>query len=253
MRLCGIEKTSVWRTLLLVVGLMSATAGPLWAYPSSLVYEGSSIVWSVGEKRIWRFPDAFAAEVEEMSDRFNGIYALGFRLPDLKVEKRNERWSLCIGRDTIFAARPEHAGVIRLNTHLMSLMWMSRVYEALGALHAKELTPAYKLRGGYDVAGSISWYGSEKFFGRRFANGERFTESHLSAAAMNLPFGTLVRITTPATGKTVVVRVTDRFREHKNRVLDISRAAAEILGIRRMGIAKAQVQVIGRVEEIGGK
>ena len=84
----------------------------------------------------------------------------------------------------------------------MSLMWMSRVYEALGALHAKELTPAYKLRGGYDVAGSVSWYGSEKFFGRRFANGERFTESHLSAAAMNLPFGTLVRITTPATGKT---------------------------------------------------
>ena len=39
----------------------------------------------------------------------------------------------------------------------------------------------------------------------------------------------------------------------KNRVLDISRAAAEILGIRRMGIAKAQVQVIGRVEEIGGE
>ena len=70
MRLRGIEKTSVWRTLLLVVGLMAATVGPLWANPSSLAYEGSSIVWSVGEKRIWRFPDAFAAEVEEMSDRF---------------------------------------------------------------------------------------------------------------------------------------------------------------------------------------
>jgi Lipoproteins len=42
-----------------------------------------------------------------------------------------------------------------------------------------------------------------------------------------------VRVTTKDTGRSVVVRITDRFREHKNRVLDLSRAAAEILGIKK--------------------
>jgi rare lipoprotein A len=119
-------------------------------------------------------------------------------------------------------------------------------------LHASSLTDQYKLRGGYDISTSISWYG-KKFIGRKFANGERFTDTHLTAAAKTLPFGTLLKITTPATGKSVVVRVTDRFAGHRNRALDISHAAAEVLGIKGMGVAKAQVRVIGRVDAIGGK
>jgi rare lipoprotein A len=135
---------------------------------------------------------------------------------------------------------------------MIALQWMSRIYEAIGEMHAQELTPEYKLRGGYEVATSVSWYGG-KFIGRKFANGEMFTESHLSAAAKDLPFGTLVKVTTPSTGKSVVVRITDRFKEHKNRALDISLAAAELLGINGTGVAKANVQVIGRVDLIGGK
>ena len=240
---------------LLLVSMFSVLfmAGALFAGPSVVESEGNSVVWSVGDKRVWRFPDRYAADVLEMSDKFNSMYERGFNLVDLKVEKRDNKWSLCVGKNVLFAAEPEHGGVIRLNTHMMSLMWMSKIYEAVGALHAKALTPEYRLRGGYDITGSVSWYGNDKFFGRRFANGERFTESHLTAAAKNLPFGTLVRVTTPGNGKSVVVRITDRFFEHRNRVLDLSRAAAEVLGIKSMGIAKVQVQVIGRVEAIGGK
>ncbi len=73
-----------------------------------------------------------------------------------------------------------------------------------------------------------------------------------SAAAKNLPFGTLVRVTVPATKKSIVVRVTDRFSEHKGRALDISSAAADLLGIKRAGVANVQIQVIGRVDKIGG-
>ena len=92
-----------------------------------------------------------------------------------------------------------------------------------------------------------------KLIGRKFANGERFTESHLSAAAKNLPFGTLVKITRAANGRSVVVRITDRFAEHKNRLLDISQAAAELLCIKDMGVAKVMVSVIGRVDKVGGR
>ncbi|MDR3322420.1 MAG: septal ring lytic transglycosylase RlpA family protein, partial [Synergistaceae bacterium] len=106
--------------------------------------------------------------------------------------------------------------------------------------------------GSFEVDTSVSWYGG-KFVGKKFANGEQFTDSHLTAAAQNLPFGTLVKVTTPATGKSVVVRITDRFKERKNRVLDISQAAADLLGIKGMGVAKARIQVIGRVDLIGGK
>jgi rare lipoprotein A len=58
---------------------------------------------------------------------------------------------------------------------------------------------------------------------------------------------------TAPSGKTVVVRVTDRFKGHKNRVLDISHAAAELLGIKGTGTPKAKIEVIGRVDKIGGK
>lgn len=237
--------------LAVAICLMGAICGTAYAMPSEVDSDGGSVVWRIGETRIWRFPAAFAPEVSAMSDKFNELYMRGFRLADLKVEKRDNLWRLFVGEADIFTAKPEHGGAIKLNPHLMSLHWLSKMYEAVGDLHAKDLTTAYKLRGEFEIMGAVSWYGG-KMIGRRFANGERFTESHLVCAAKNLPFGTLVRVTTPATGKSVVVRVTDRFKEHKNRLLDISQAAAEVLGIKKMGVAKAKFEIIGRVETIGG-
>ncbi|MDR0616317.1 MAG: septal ring lytic transglycosylase RlpA family protein [Synergistaceae bacterium] len=236
----------------LVIVIAFVFAGTASAAPSSLEYEGSTIIWKIGDVRVWRFPDAYAAEVTSMSEKLNSLYASGFTLMDLNVAKAGDKWSLCVKNQVLFSARPEHVVAVKLNTRAMALHWMSMIYEAFGEMHAQELTPEYKLRGGYDVASSVSWYGG-KFIGRKFANGERFTDSHLTAAAENLPFGTLVKITTPSTGRSVVVRITDRFKEHKNRALDISNAAAELLGIKGIGVAKAQIKVIGRVGPIGGK
>jgi rare lipoprotein A len=239
---------------LLIFALVSLSCFSIQAAasPSALEYEGATVIWKVGETRVWRFPAVYAVELSAMSDRFNKLHDAGFKLPDLSVLKKADKWSLCVNDQVLFTAVPEHGGVVRMNTRMIALQWMSRIYEAIGEMHAQELTPEYKLRGGYEVATSVSWYGG-KFIGRKFANGERFTESHLSAAAKDLPFGTLVKVTTPSTGKSVVVRITDRFKEHKNRALDISFAAAELLGINGTGVAKANVQVIGKVDLIGGK
>ena len=209
-------------------------------------------MWKIGNVSIWRFPIAYEDQIVKVVNAFNEHHKAGFKLQDLKVSKIDKQWILCIKERQLLVALPEHAGPIRFAPQLMSLLWLSRIYESMGELHADSLTQKYQLRGAYTATGTVSWYGGAKIFGRKFANGERFEETHLTAAAQSLPFGTLVRVTTKDTGRSVVVRITDRFLEHKNRVLDLSRAAAEILGIKNKGLASVKVEVIGKVGKIGG-
>jgi rare lipoprotein A len=221
------------------------------AIPSTYDIEGKFVIWKIEKVPVWRFPKSSAGEVSELSGRFNNLYKAGFKLEQLRVDKASGKWSLFVGKQLIYSVPPEYARSIKQDPQKVALQMMSRVYEAIGEQHAAALTPAFQIKGKYAVSGSVSWYG-DKFIGKKFANGERFTETHLTAAAKNLPFGTLVRITVPS-GKSVVVRVTDRFKEHKNRVLDISHAAAELLGIKTAGTPSVRVEVIGRVDRIGGK
>ncbi len=84
--------------------------------------------------------------------------------------------------------------------------------------------------------GLASWYG-EPFHGRRTANGEVFDMNALTAAHKTLPFGTRVRVENPATGQAVVVRINDRGPFRPGRVIDLSRAAAERIGLVQAGVA----------------
>jgi len=89
-------------------------------------------------------------------------------------------------------------------------------------------------------AGYATFY-AERFAGRRTANGERYDPSMLTAAHRSLPFGTLVEVRR-ADGRRVVVRVNDRGPFGSNRIIDLSRRAAEELGIVRDG--KAWVELV---------
>lgn len=82
--------------------------------------------------------------------------------------------------------------------------------------------------------------------GTQTASGERFNPSAMTAAHRTLPFGTHVRVTHIASGRSVVVRINDRGPFIKGRIIDLSRGAAGKLGIRSAGIAKVKVEVIGR-------
>jgi len=77
--------------------------------------------------------------------------------------------------------------------------------------------------------------------GHRTANGEHFDPDGLTAASRTLPFGTRLQITNPATGRSVVVRVNDRGPFVRGRGLDLSRGAAEALGMIGSGVANLQV------------
>lgn len=94
---------------------------------------------------------------------------------------------------------------------------------------------------GYDQTGTASYYGS-RHHGKRTASGEPFDQHGLTAAHRSLPFGTRVQVTNLANDRRVVVRINDRGPHTRGRLIDLSRAAAEQLGMIRSGTARVRVQ-----------
>ena len=97
----------------------------------------------------------------------------------------------------------------------------------------------------YDNSGIASWYGP-KFHGRRTANGEIFDMDLLTAAHPTLPMPVRAKVTNLENGRSVVVRINDRGPFAKEREIDMSRHAAELLGFREKGTARVRVQYLGR-------
>jgi rare lipoprotein A len=245
-----VKKSAVSLAAIIAAAFFSAGASAA-PQPSGYAVEGQKIIWKVDDIAVWKFPAAYAADVSAMSERFNRLYGRGFRLADFNVDKYDGKWSIFIGDNLLYSVPNAYAHSEKQDPKKLALKIMSRIYEAIGEKNAAQLTPAYQIRGKYRMSAKVSWYGG-KFIGRRFANGERFKETHLTAAAKSLPFGTLVKVTAPS-GRSVVVRVTDRFYEYRNRLLDLSHAAAELLDIKGVGVPEAKIEVIGRVDRIGGK
>lgn len=94
-----------------------------------------------------------------------------------------------------------------------------------------------------ETEGLATYYAS-RFHGRRTASGERHDRDSLVAAHRTLPFGTRVRVTRVDDGSSVVVRVNDRGPHKRDRVIDLSRSAAEAIGLLGPGIAPVRLEVV---------
>jgi rare lipoprotein A len=92
--------------------------------------------------------------------------------------------------------------------------------------------------------GEASWYGPG-FHGRRTASGEIFDMHAISAAHRTLPLGTVIEVRNLENGRTLVARVNDRGPWVHGRIVDLSMAAAEELGLYRSGVARVRVTVVG--------
>lgn len=97
----------------------------------------------------------------------------------------------------------------------------------------------------YDRQGVASWYGDD-FHGRKTANGEVYDMEALTAAHPTLPLPSYAYVTNMETGRTVLVRVNDRGPYARERVIDLSRQAARLLGSERRGLAHVRVRYAGR-------
>ena len=100
---------------------------------------------------------------------------------------------------------------------------------------------------GATETGIASWYG-HPYHGRRAANGEVYDMNQLTAAHLSLPFGAWVRVTNLDNGLEVDVRINDRGPFVKDRIIDLSRAAAKEISMLGPGTAKVRLTVISRTQ-----
>jgi peptidoglycan lytic transglycosylase len=96
---------------------------------------------------------------------------------------------------------------------------------------------------GHTQAGIASYY-HDRFHGRRTASGTAYNKNALSAAHKTLPLGSKVKVTDTRSGRSVVVNINDRGPYAKGRVIDLSRAAAQEIGLNKKGVAKVKIEVL---------
>ena len=126
------------------------------------------------------------------------------------------------------ASRPDYRPVADTPVRI------GKPYTIRGTTHVPRAEPEY------DVLGYASWYGNES--GNQTANGERFRADWLTAAHKTLPLPTYVEVTALDSGRTILVRINDRGPFSRGRIIDLSRGAAEALGIRAAGHAAVRVR-----------
>lgn len=111
-------------------------------------------------------------------------------------------------------------------------------YQVKGQWYTPREEPAY------DQRGIASWYGAD-FHGRRTANGEVYDMNALTAAHPTLPIPSYAYVTNLATGRTLLVRINDRGPYANDRVIDMSRHAARLLGYETRGTTQVRVTYAG--------
>lgn len=128
----------------------------------------------------------------------------------------------------------------------------STVYKNNGALHptmrpytvfGKEYYPTV-VHVGDTFSGRASWYGND-FHGKSTSNGESYDMYAMTAAHKTLPMNTVVRVTNTETNAQTVVRINDRGPFVETRIIDLSYAAAEQVGVTKNGTAPVTLEVIG--------
>ena len=95
----------------------------------------------------------------------------------------------------------------------------------------------------YKEVGTASWYGPD-FHAKKTANGEKYDMHSLTAAHRTLPLPSIVRVTNLENGRSLVVRVNDRGPYARNRIIDVSKKVAQLLGFLEQGTAKVRVEVL---------
>lgn len=136
------------------------------------------------------------------------------------------------GKD-IFVVTSDIAEYHKSTPQLLAGIWLSNVYEALYGLHDTAIDKDYV---------TVTWYGGPKWEGNKTANGEIFYNWKLTAASNDLPFNSIVKLHNPKNNKSIIVRINDRCA--KSGIIDVSRLAAELLGITRIGVAKLRMEVL---------
>lgn len=126
----------------------------------------------------------------------------------------------------------------KVDTDLYAHQRVGKPYTIMG----KRYTPKHQPK--YDKIGTASWYGP-KFHGKLTANGETYDMNGITAAHKTLPLNSMVMVTNVESGKSMKIRINDRGPFVGDRIIDLSRAVANQLGLFKSGLGKVRVQYAG--------
>ena len=143
--------------------------------------------------------------------------------------------AMCVGAFTMCDAREIHpTGASAVGANVRR--------SALGTTEAR-VTGRIGKAGSSLLSGLASWYG-EMWQGRQTASGELFDKDQMTACHRTLPFGTLVRVINLRNHRSVVVKINDRVNLSSRRVIDLSSAAAQKIGLLQAGLAPVRLEIV---------
>ena len=131
---------------------------------------------------------------------------------------------------------------IRITTRILSVPVLSLIFVTV---FASGNLPDNTTEKSGSKRGVASFY-SNSFQGRKTASGEIFSQQKLTCASNVFPLGTWLRITNLKNGTTVIVKVNDRMHPRMKRVVDLSKLAAENIGMVNAGVAQVEVENLGK-------
>ncbi len=186
-----------------------------------------------------------AARAALVAERLNTLLNDGVSPEAVNFRQVGGLWAVVAGDQVIVTVDELAASARSAQPRELAFLWANNIREALGG---RPLGPLdYWMAGAAQVArteyGVASWYGPG-FQGRETANGEIFEPWALTAAHRTLPFGTRVLVTNMANGRSVLVRINDRGPWVGARIIDLSRRAAQELGLIDRGIGPVRLDII---------
>ena len=209
------------------------------------------------KQAIWFTKDLSSITAEQrahiVANTINKILAEGIDPATIRPVKIGNNTYLKAGSENIVTVDEINAKAVGVSVHELAYTWANSTRTALGANALRkdyaDISRGYIGREsrylGHTMTGMASWYGPT-FHGRRAADGSRFNTDEYTAAHKTYPFGTLVKVTNLRTHKSCVVKITDRGPYAHGRIIDLSKKAAEDIGMLGSGVARVKLEVVGQ-------
>ena len=170
--------------------------------------------------------------------------------PTIPTDASDERQDALLIAQDITDGRASAAPTVREPSRIYAAASraITAASQALASDRARSVSPPAPEPSPYALEGLASWYGG-RFQGRTTANGETFDTNTMTAAHRTLPFDSVVRVINPADNSSVEVRINDRGPFIEGRIIDLSRVAAEAIGVTKHGVLPVTLEII----KVGGQ
>lgn len=230
-------------TAVMVPGVPAAEPAPAPVRPMPrMVAQGAEV--RLDGKLVFRFASDDGTHARLVARRLETLRRQGaLRSDRVTPARRGKRYVVSVGTVPVIEVDDAMARREGSTPSALTLRYVNALRQALGGVPIQVQASRGLLPGARSGVGLASWYG-RAFHGRRAASGERFDMHAYTAAHRTLPFGTLLLVTNVRNGKTALVRITDRGPYAHGRTLDLSRGAAEALGMLGSGVARVRYAVL---------